>query len=97
MILPVMPVIIITATLMATTPPSSSEIAMPMAVVNDLGRNVTNSCWLSENILPTKKILNIQVAIPDSMPIKIAFMFPFNISNFSYNGTAKHIVDGVSR
>ncbi len=39
--LPSTPVTMMTATVIATMPPSSSEMPMPMAVVTDLGSSVT--------------------------------------------------------
>ena len=87
----------ITATVIVTIPPNSSDIPIPIAVVIDFGSIVTYCWWLNPNNVHSAKIPNRLANVPDKIPQTTATIFFFNNSNCSYNGTARHTVAGVNR
>ena len=88
---------IITATVIVTYPPSSSEIPIPIAVVMDLGNNVTYSSWPKLNIKANANIQTKLVSTPEIMPANIATTFSLSNLICWYKGIARHTVAGVKR
>ena len=87
----------ITATVIVTIPPNSSDIPIPIAVVIDLGSIVTYCWWLNPNNIQRTKIPVKLANVPDNIPQTTATLFFFSNSNCSYRGTARHTVAGVNK
>ena len=96
-IFPKIPVMIMDVAVIATYPPSSCDISMPIAVVIDFGRSVTYSVCDKPNKMDIPKMEIKLVRTPEKMPARIAQKCFFNKSNFSYSGIAKLTVAGVSK
>lgn len=82
-ILPVSPVIIIAATVIAIYPCNSADNPIPMAVVMDFGNKVTYCVCERPNSNDIKRIATPLVITPDAIPTRIAVAFLFNNCNCS--------------
>ena len=65
----------ITATVIVTIPPNSSDIPIPIAVVIDLGSIVTYCWWLNPNNIQRTKIPVKLANVPDNIPQTTATLF----------------------
>ena len=72
-ILPKTPVTIITATVIVTYPPNSSETPIPIAVVIDFGSIVTYSLCDNDIIFDRTNTVTRLVRTPDRIPAITAF------------------------
>ena len=95
--LPRIPVMMMTATVIATMPPNSCATPIPITVVIDLGRRVIYSLCDSPKASAKSKTQTRLDSIPDIMPVIMATAFSFKIVRFLYNGMARLTVAGVSR
>ena len=95
-ILPITPVTTITATVIVTYPPSSSDTPIPIAVVIDLGSIVTYCSCVSPIIADNTSTVKRLVTTPAAMPDTIAAKLLFKSCICSYKGIARHTVAGVS-
>ena len=95
--LPSIPVMIITATVIATMPPNSSDTPIPITVVIDLGSRVIYSLCDRSKARANIRMQTMLASIPDTIPVMIATAFFFKIERFLYKGMARLTVAGVSR
>ena len=82
---------------MATTPPSSRDSSMPMAVVTDLGSRVTYSWWSSPKSTDRARMPSPPAMMPAPRPQRMASQWVFSSFSCRYRGTARATVAGVSR
>ena len=94
-ILPITPVTTMTATVIVTYPPSSSDTPIPIAVVIDFGSIVTYCSCVSPISIDKTSTVRRLVATPDAIPRIIAAKLLFNSCICSYKGIARHTVAGV--
>ena len=93
---PTIPVRITTAPVRDAMPPNSAEISMLMAVVTDLGSNVTNWAWSSPSAHAMTRTIPRLTTVPAAMPARMAAAFLRRSVHFSYSGTASDTVAGSS-
>lgn len=93
--LPYMPVKMMIGDAIPTSPPKSSAIVMPIAVVIDFGKKVMYSEKDSRSSLATSKMLSRLTKTPLETPTRIGVISVRNLAKFLYKGTAKAIVAGV--
>ena len=87
----------ITATVMVTIPPSSSDNPIPIAVVMDFGSSVTYCLCDNLKISDNTNTHSAEVMAPAKIPARIAFQFFLRGSICSYKGTASATVAGVRK